>query len=91
MGFGFQGSEATKKMIARASFKKKQVPSYFDKEVNHDKIYQEFSDHKKMTPEAFRLFKEKIKKQEQDRVRKLLLVFGVIMIGIVSVLWWFLF
>jgi len=77
MGFG--GSVAA--MIQSLKANKRTRVSMFEKDVDkHQKMYGQFTDHKKMSPKAFTLFKKRLELQEQARKRKLYLVFGSVML-----------
>lgn len=90
MGFGGSVAAMMQSMKTnRAQLKKRD--RYFDKEVNHEKAYGDFTDHKKMSAAQFENFKAKLKQQEKERSRKLLIIFSVVMIVIIGMLSYILF
>lgn len=65
--------------------------AYFDKNVDNDKIYRKFEDHKKMSPAQFAAFKAKVEQQEANRLKRLTITFGIALVIIVTAVVYFLF
>ncbi len=88
---GFSGSAAA--MIQSLRNNKKQLAqrdSYFDKNKKRSKgSYGEFVDHKKMSPYEFKLFQKKLKANELSRQRRVITIFGLIMVVIIGTILYF--
>ena len=91
MGFG--GSALAMMQTLRNNAKQlAKRERYFDKKVDSlDNGYGKIVDHKKMSPEQFEVFKQKLKQNEIRRQKHLAIVFGSIMLVIIGVLIYFLF
>lgn len=91
MGFG--GSALAMMQTLRNNAKQlAKRERYFDKKVDSlDNGYEKIVDHKKMSPEQFEVFKQKLKQNEISRQKHLAIVFGSIMLVIIGVLIYFLF
>ena len=91
MGFG--GSAAA--MIQSIRNNAKQLAkreSYFEKDVEtRYKNSPKIVDYKKMSPDKFAAFKQKLKENEYRRQRHLITVFGIIMLIIIVGMIYFLF
>lgn len=91
MGFG--GSAAA--MIQSLKNNRNQLrkrDKYFDKDANPmGSSYGKLEDHKKMTPYEFKAFQKKLQQNDAKRMRKLLLVFGSLMLFITAVALYLLF
>jgi len=88
MSFG--GSVAA--MILSLKSNKRTRISMFEKDVDkYQKMYGQFTDHKKMSPQAFALFKKRLKLQEQARKHRLYLIFASVMFVVVGIGIYYLF
>lgn len=91
MGFG--GSAAAMVQSIRSNAKQlSKRKKYFEKEVSAiSESSTKIVDYKKMSPEKFMAFKQKLKENESRRQKKLAIVFGSLMFVIIAVLIYFLF
>ncbi|PVW14713.1 hypothetical protein DDV96_09360 [Marixanthomonas spongiae] len=64
----------------------------FDKGVDEaSPMYGKFVDHKKMSPEAFADFQQKLKETNRKNRRRLFITFGTVMVVIIAIIIYFLF
>jgi len=79
-------------MIASLKHNKRNRKNLFDKDVDeHNENYGKIIDYKKMSPEQFEAFKQKLRQKEIERQKRLTIVFGSVMIVIVAALVYLLF
>lgn len=91
MGFG--GSTAAMVQAIRNNAKQlTKRKNYFEKDVSSGyKKSTKFVDYKKMSSQEFEMFKNKLKKEESRRMKKLVLVFGSVMSVIIGIVIYLLF
>jgi|GEM_PF-1021552 len=91
MGFG--GSALAMAQTLRNNAKQLvKRDKYFEKNITpSNSNYGKIIDYKKMSPEQFATFKQKLRQTEIERQKRLVLVFGSVMVVIVGILIYFLF
>ncbi|PHR12356.1 MAG: hypothetical protein COA40_08850 [Aequorivita sp.] len=91
MGFG--GSALAMAQTLRNNAKQLvKLDKYFEKDITpSNSSYGKIIDYKKMSPEQFEAFKQKLRQKEIERQKRLTIVFGSVMIVIVAALVYLLF
>ncbi|MAY23578.1 MAG: hypothetical protein CMC74_12420 [Flavobacteriaceae bacterium] len=91
MGFG--GSVAA--MIASLKNNKRDRTTLYDKDKKGKNAsgssYGAFVDHKKMSPEEFKAFQQKLKEKKKAETKRQLILFGVIVLVVVAFVSYFLY
>lgn len=88
MSFG--GSVAA--MIQSLKANKRTRTTMFEKDFEKQQtIYGKFQDHKKMSSQAFELYRKRLQLEEQNSQRKFYITFGIVMLVFLSVGIYFLF
>ena len=77
MGFG--GSVAAMMQSLKANKAQlKNSRTYFEKDKNYAKTYGDFVDHKKMTPDQFEAFKNKLQQEKKEHQKKVFITISII-------------